>query len=136
MALFVYYGTVVKKATFASLEATKVLGGVTEEILSAVKLVASFAKEDSEFAKFDKQAQNVRRVAHKQEVLMSGIIGFFRMCIFLFYVYSLYIASIYIEKRKDNPSKDYKVYNVADLLTALIGMMSAMLVVFGLTPNI
>ena len=130
------FGAVVKKATVEKIEATKVLGGVTEEILSAVKLITSFAKEDTEFAKYEKLANNVKNVAHKQEVLMSAILGFFKMFIFLFYVYSLYIASIYLEKHKENPSNHYKPYDVGALLTSLISMMAGMLVIFGLTPNI
>ena len=130
------FGAIVKKATLEQLEATKVLGGVTEEILSAVKLVTSFAKEDTEFGKFAKLAENVKNVAHKQEVLMSAILGFFKMFIFGFYVYSLYIGSIYIEKHKKNPSKGYAPYDVGALLKSLISMMAGMLVIFGLTPNI
>ena len=56
--------------------------------------------------------------------------------IFLYYVYSIYIASIYLEKGYGNPSDHYKRYETGTLLTVFISFMTGMLMIFGLTPNI
>lgn len=42
----------VKKSTIAKLDAIKTLGGIVEETLTAIKVVASFSKEDREIEKF------------------------------------------------------------------------------------
>ena len=58
------------------------------------------------------------------------------MFIFGFYVYSFYIASIYIENHKLNPSNDNKPYDVGALLAVIISLMTGMIMIFGLSPNI
>jgi ABC-type multidrug transport system fused ATPase/permease subunit len=59
------FGAVVKKATIEKLGVVKKLGGVVEESLTAIKLIVSFANEDIELEKFDKLADETRKVAHK-----------------------------------------------------------------------
>ena len=130
------FAILVRKSTIEKIAITKVLGGVVEETLSAIKLISAFANEDKEVEKFRKLALKVKAVAHRQEVLISVLIGLFRMFIFGFYVYSLYLASIFLEKHKTNPSKNYKRYDVGALLSVLISMMAGMIMIFGLSPNI
>lgn len=101
------FGGQVKKATMAKMEITKQLGGVVEESLSAIRLVASFANEDKETVKFNKLAIETMKVSHKQETWTSFLVGFFKALIFGYYVYSFYIASIYIEKGYRNPSNNH-----------------------------
>jgi len=58
------------------------------------------------------------------------------MIIFGYYVYSFYIATIYIEQGKTNPSNNGKVYDTGYLLSVLVSFMTGMMMIFGLTPNI
>jgi hypothetical protein len=58
------------------------------------------------------------------------------MFIFGYYVYSFYLASIYMQKGKENPCDGYKKYDVGKLLSVLISFMAGMMQIFGLTPNI
>lgn len=67
---------------------------------------------------------------------MSVLIGVFKFLIFGFYVYSFYIATIYIEKGKPNPCNNYETYTTGDLLTVFTSLMTGMMMVFSLTPNI
>ena len=62
--------------------------------------------------------------------------GFFKGVIFGYYVYSFYVASIYIKNGKLNPSDNYKKYDTGGLLAVLVAFMTGMMQIFGLTPNI
>lgn len=114
----------------------KKLGGVIEESLSAIRLIASFANEDKEADKFVKLADETKKVSHHQEIWLSVIVGFFKALIFGYYVYSFYIATIYIEKGYKNPCNDYKKYDTGQLLSVFVSFMTGMMQIFGLTPNI
>jgi ABC-type multidrug transport system fused ATPase/permease subunit len=56
----------IKKAAIAKMGVMKKLGGVVEESLTAIRLIASFANEDKEEEKFRVLAQQVCQVAKKQ----------------------------------------------------------------------
>ena len=114
----------------------KKLGGVVEESLTAIRLVASFANEVKEEQKFRALADETRVVAHVQEFWSAFIAGFFKFVIFVYYVYSFYIASIYIQKGFKNPSDHYNKYDTGGLLAVLVAFMTGMMQLFGLTPNI
>ena len=105
------------------------MGGVVEESLSAIRLITSFAKEEKEIAKFEKQAHDVKEISHTSEVWLSGMIGMFRFVVFGFYVYSFWIATVYIEKGIKNPYTD-EAYSVNDLLCILMSMMTGLMNVF------
>jgi ABC-type multidrug transport system fused ATPase/permease subunit len=130
------FGARVKVTTAAKMEVVKKLGGVIEESLTAIRLIASFANEEKETQKFRKFAEKVRDVAHNQEFWSSFVVGLFKFAIFAYYVYSFYIASIYIEKGYTNPCNHYKKYDVGQLLAVLVSFMTGMMMIFGLTPNI
>ena len=130
------FGSQVKKTTIKKMAITKKLGGVIEESLTAIRLIASYANEKKEEEKFVHLATEVKKVAHNQEFWNSFVAGFFKMTIFAYYVYSFYLASIYIEKGYTNPSLNYKKYDTGQLLSVLVSFMTGMMMVFGLTPNI
>jgi len=131
-----FFGAFVKKTAIAKMGVMKQLGGVIEESLTAVRLIASFANEDKEERKFKELAKKVKDVAQKASFWMAFIVGCFKMFIFGYYVYSFYLASIYMEKGKLNPSNGYEKYDVGKLLSVLVSFMTGMMQIFGLTPNI
>lgn len=63
LALALFSGKV-RRATVAKVNVVKRLGGVVEESLGAIRLIASFANEEKEIKKFDKLADEARNVAH------------------------------------------------------------------------
>jgi ABC-type multidrug transport system fused ATPase/permease subunit len=130
------FGSQVRKMTKLKMKAVKKLGGAIEEILTAVRLIASYANENIEAEKFRRLAGDVRDITHKQEFWLAITIGIFKFFIFLYYVYAFYIASIYLEKGYGNPNYSYKKYETGTLLTIFISFMTGMLMIFGLTPNI
>ena len=130
------FGAQVRKLTKKKMLVVKKLGGTIEEILTAVRLIASYANENIEAEKFKKLAEAVRDISQDQEFWLALTIGVFKFVIFLYYVYSIYIASIYLEKGYGNPSDHYKRYDTGTLLTVFISFMTGMLMIFGLTPNI
>lgn len=115
---------------------SKKLGGAVEEILTAVRLIASYANEAKEVEKFEKLAGDVKRISHDQEVWLSITIGIFKTVIFLYYVYSFYLASIYVEKQYGNPCNHFKTYTIGELLTVFVSFMTGVMMIFGLTPNV
>ena len=58
------------------------------------------------------------------------LLGLFKLLMLGYYVYSFYIATIYIEYEKANPSNHYKKYTVADLIAALISLLTGMMMLF------
>ena len=66
---------------------------MTEESLTAIKLVASFAQEDKEVEKFEKIALETKEIAKKSDKLSAYMFGFFKSFILGFYVYALWIGS-------------------------------------------
>eukprot|EP00347_Sterkiella_histriomuscorum_P020418 403337881 len=129
------FGGQVRKAAIAKIMIVKRMGGVVEESLSAIRLIASFAQEEREIKKFEKLASEVKEVAHKSEYWVSGFNGLFRFAIFGFYCYSLWIASVYIKEEINNPNTG-KPYTITDVISVLVGLMTGMTMVFGLNPNI
>jgi len=86
------------------------LGGVSEETLTAIKVVASFGREDRELRKFSAFARRTQRVAKKFTFMMSVTQGIMRFLIFGFYAFSLYLGSVLIENETVN-SKTGEPYN-------------------------
>lgn len=67
---------------------------------------------------------------------MAFIAAIFKMFIFGYYAYSMYLASIWIEYHLENPSNGYKPYDMGQLLSVLVAFLTGMMMLFGLAPNI
>lgn len=52
LIILVVFGRRVQSATIGKLETTKGLGGIAEEILTSIKVVISFGREEKEIDKF------------------------------------------------------------------------------------
>ena len=63
--ILVIFGKQVQKATIDKLNVTKGLGGVAEETLNAIKVVASFGQEEKEVKKFEEWAKQAHIVGRK-----------------------------------------------------------------------
>ena len=57
------FGMAVKRSTMAKLDVVKQLGGIAEETLTAIKVVASFGREERELEKFKEFSEKTRVVA-------------------------------------------------------------------------
>ena len=80
----------------------KNLGGVAEETLSAIKVVASFGREERELDKFVKWSLRTLKIAKRSSATMAFMVGLMKFCIFFFYTYALYIGSIFIQQQRIN----------------------------------
>jgi len=125
----------VKKSSIEKVVVQKKLGGVIEEALSSVKLISSFAQEEREFKKFEKFADESRIITQQAEAWLSGFIALFRFFIYGFYVYSFWLASKFIQDNRINPNTG-NPYNVGELLSIMVSLITGMMMLFGLTPNI
>ncbi len=73
-----------------------------EETLTAIKVVASFSKEDREIDKFVQCSRQTCNVAKKQSETYALMVGLMKFSIFLFYAYALFIGSIFIARGFQN----------------------------------
>lgn len=88
----------------------KHLGGIAEETLTVIKVVASFGREERELRKFAKWSRRTTTVAKKYTFMYSFMVGIMKFAIFTFYVYAFYLGSCYIENQTIN-SKTGEPYN-------------------------
>jgi len=131
-----FFGVHVKNKTIAKMGVVKKMAGVVEESLFAIKLIASFANEEKEVKKFEKLATKTLEVSRNQSLWTAILVAWFKMFIFGYFCYTFYIATIYIEKKYTNPSRNYKPYNTGDLLAVFVAFSMGMMMLFGLTPNL
>lgn len=131
-AFFVLLMVLKKPATvsaIAKMQSVTKLGGYTEECLHALKLIVSFAQEEAKIREYDKRAEETLKVSNKAGHITSVFYFVVRVGIFGFFVYSYYIASIFIEDRVQNPrtGKPYRIEEIVSVTQALIVSMFATL---------
>ena len=97
LAIIAIFGMQVRKFTIQKLNVIKSLGGLAEETLTAIKVVAGFGREDREVRKFAKMSRRTRTVAKRYTFIYSFMVGIMKFAIFAFYAYSFYIGSTFIE---------------------------------------
>jgi len=97
LAVVGIFGMMVRKTSLNKLEVVKQLGGIAEETLTAIKVVAGFTREERELAKFQRYSENTMVVGKKASGMMAFMVGLMKFCIFFFYTYSLLIGSIFIQ---------------------------------------
>lgn len=115
--------------------AVKELGAITEESLSAIKVVVSFAQEKHVLEKFLKSAMNMKTKSLTFDKTVAKMGGVFTFLIFGFYVIALYMGSFFIEHDVENVFRK-KTYNVSAILIVLISLITGLMVSLGMMPNI
>lgn len=115
-----------KKAATVKLEANRILGGYTEECLSALKLIVSFANEKLAMLKYREKAEDTRISAYKANKLLSIFFGLFRGFIFGLFAYNYYIGTLFIEWNFINPSTG-QVYNISEIVSIQLSLMIAVM---------
>ena len=75
---------------------SKHLGGIAEESLALIKVVAGFGREENELKKFAKWTYRTRKLSRKQTLMYSFMVGIMKCTIFTFYVYAIYVGSFFI----------------------------------------
>lgn len=63
LAILIIFGRRVQASTLNKLETIKGLGGIAEEILTAIKVVISFGREDKEVDKFYQWSLKAQQVS-------------------------------------------------------------------------
>ena len=125
----------VQKTALAKLTVVKHLGGIAEETLTAIKVVTSFGREDRELRKFTRWSKRTSRVAKKSVCSMSLMVGLMKFSIFFFYSYSMYLGSFFIVSEKENGATG-AAYNMKDILSCLIALITGFVGLVGALPNI
>ena len=110
MAIIGIFGMKVRKYTMQKLAVIKHLGGITEETLTAIKVVSGFGREDRELKKFAKWSRRTQTVAKKFTLISSFTNGIMKLALFAFYAYSFYIGSFFVENKTIN-EKTGEPYN-------------------------
>lgn len=113
--------------SIAKMEAITKLGGYTEECLHSLKLIVSFAQEEHKIQEYNKRAKETYVISNKNGNVFAAYYFVARIGIFGFFVYSYYIASIFIEEQIQNPrtEKPYSIEEVVSVTQALIVSMFA-----------
>jgi len=104
------FGRMVQKTALQKVTVVKNLGGIAEETLTAIKVVASFGREERELDKFVKWSLRTLKVAKTSSKTFSFMVGLMKFCIFFFYTYALVIGTVFIQKQRIN-SKTGKPYD-------------------------
>ena len=135
LAIIAIFGMKVRKYTMQKLAVIKHLGGITEETLTAIKVVAGFGREDRELRKFAKWSRRTMRVAKKFTFMSSFTFGIMKFALFAFYAYSFYIGSIFVENQTLN-GKTGEPYNQKDVLSVLIALITGFVGLIAALPNV
>ena len=125
----------VRRFTIQKLAVIKHLGGVAEESLQAIKVVAGFGREDQELRKFARWSRQTQRVAKKFTFMYSFMVGIMKFAIFAFYAYSFFIGSIFVENGTKN-TKTGEPYNQKDVLSVLIALITGFVGLIAALPNV
>jgi len=102
-------------------------------MLSALKLVVSFAQEDHTIRKYDEIAEETKIVSKKASIQQGIMTGFFLSFMFGFYLFSYAVGSLLIERKDINPATD-EVYSVVEIITTSQATMTGMMVFGSIIP--
>ena len=91
------FGFVVQSTTLQKLTISKHLGGIAEESLALIKVVAGFGREEKELKKFAKWTYRTRKLSRKQTMMYSFMVGIMKCTVFMFYVYAIFVGSFFIQ---------------------------------------
>ena len=125
----------VRRFTVEKVDTIKHLGGIAEETLTAIKVVASFGREDRELRKFAQNARRTQRVAKKFTLMQSLTVGIMKFAIYGFYAFSFYIGSVLVYNEHYN-SKTGKAYDQKDVLSVLIALFTGFVGLIAALPNV
>lgn len=96
IAILAIFGRMVQKSSLQRVDVLKQLGGVCEETLTAIKVVAGFTREDHELAKFERYSTETMDVSKSASATMALMVGLMKFTIFFFYTYALFCGSFFI----------------------------------------
>ena len=131
----VIFGGISKNAAVLKLTANKELGGFTEESISALKLIVSFAQEETIVDFYAKKALVTREISLVASRKAAVVFGFIRTLIFGFFLYAFYIATIFVEKGLINPQSG-EVYTIQEIVAVNQAMIMAMMQLLSILPNV
>ena len=135
LIIIAVFGSMVRRFTMQKLAVIKHLGGIAEETLTAIKVVAGFGREDLEVRKFAKWSRRTQRVAKKYTFMYSFMVGIMKFAIFMFYAYSFYVGSYFVSNKTIN-NKTGEPYNQKDVLSVLIALITGFVGLIAALPNI
>ena len=135
LAIIGIFGSMVRKFTIQKLDVIKQLGGLAEETLTAIKVVAGFGREDRELRKFASFSRKTHRVAKQYTFMYSFMVGIMKFAIFAFYCYSFYVGSFLVENQTIN-SKTGEKYGQKDILSVLIALITGFVGLIAALPNV
>ena len=86
----------VKKITAAKFDIVKQMGGVVSETLYAIKVVASFGREEKELQKFKEWTRQTEIVGKRYQCRFAFMVAIMKFAIFSFYTFAFYIGIRFI----------------------------------------
>ena len=119
-------------AKLAELES---LGGHTEETLSALKLIISFAHEEITLKKYDEYAAKAMKISKRAVVTQGAMSMLFFFFMLGFYLYSYGLASVLLQYKVINPVTN-KVYDIGEIVAVSQCVIMSIMVLGGIVPII
>lgn len=133
VCMIVLLGSQAKKTQIIKIKQLELLGAHTEETMSAIKLVQSFAKEDLATDKYVKIAKETELICKKAAKGTGCLQGIFLTSMFGFFLYAYAIGSVLLEYKHLNPATG-KEYTVMDIVIVAQSTIMAMMTFGGLIP--
>lgn len=129
MVLMAYMIGHAKRFGMKKLEAVTKLGGYTEECLHSLRLIVSFAQEEHKIAVYKEKAEECRVISLQSGKFGAFMYGVIRGCIFAFFIYCYYMATLFVENEVNNPSSNaaYVIEEIVAVTQSLIISMFATL---------
>lgn len=106
---------IAKNAQIGKMRNLAQLGGYTEEILAAIKLVVSFGREEETFKIYEKAAAETMKVSKKAVFSAGAVGGSFMMLILGFFIFCLTVSSFFLQFGAVNPTTG-KLYTLSDII--------------------
>jgi hypothetical protein len=100
-----------------------------------LKLIVSFAQEKNAVEKYDEKAlatRDISKIANMKAALVFGVI---RTMVFGFFVFTLYIATVFVQKDTINPNTG-NTYKINEIVSVTQAMIMAMMQLLSVVPNI
>ncbi|CDW87925.1 abc transporter [Stylonychia lemnae] len=135
IVIIIIIGGQVKKSTNVSTEKSKMVGGKIEESLQSIKTISSFAQEDSEIIDFKIKAGDAKASAIKSEYFTAAFIGILKLAIYGSYGFNFWMATLYLDQGKYNPSTG-RPYTSSELISILFIILNCTSTAFQMIPNI
>ena len=108
---------------------------MTEQTISAIKIVVAFGTQQIELDNFNDAMKNYSKISEEGGKRGGWGFGVLYFCIYLSYSYAFAIGALWVDLGITNHTYD-RPYGPGDIIAVFFGLLFAMFGLAGLGPNI